>query len=208
MCCKIIIEAETEKNSRKMAKGKLVIISAPSGAGKTTIVKHIMEKIPALGFSVSATSRTPREGESDGVDYHFLTADDFRSKIDQGLFVEWEEVYPGQYYGTLLSEIERLRNLGKHLVFDVDVKGGINLKQRFGKDALSLFIMPPSVKELESRLRLRGKDSEEKIRIRVEKAAEELTDAPNFDVIVINDDLNEAQNRVINTINAFLNSGV
>jgi len=139
-----------------MAKGKLVIISAPSGAGKTTIVKYLMEKIPALGFSVSATSRTPREGESDGVDYHFLTADDFRTKIDQGLFAEWEEVYPDHYYGTLLSEIERLRSMGKHLVFDVDVKGGINLKSRFGSEALSLFIMPPSIEELESRLRPEG----------------------------------------------------
>jgi guanylate kinase len=190
----------------KMAKGKLVIISAPSGAGKTTIVKYIMEKNPALGFSVSATSRAPREGESDGVDYHFLTVDDFRSKIDQGLFVEWEEVYPGQYYGTLLSEIERLRSMGKHLVFDVDVKGGINLKRQFGNDAISLFIMPPSVQELESRLRLRGKESEEKIRMRVEKAAIELNDAAMFDVIVVNDNLNKAQNQALDTINTFLNS--
>jgi guanylate kinase len=189
-----------------MAKGKLVIISAPSGAGKTTIVKHIMEKIPALGFSVSATSRAPREGESDGADYHFLTVDDFRTKIDQGLFVEWEEVYPGQYYGTLLSEIERLRSMGKHLVFDVDVKGGINLKRQFGNDAISLFIMPPSVKELETRLRIRGKESEEKIRMRVEKAALELADASRFDIIVINDDLISAQKEVLTTINKFLNS--
>lgn len=189
-----------------MVKGKLVIISAPSGAGKTTIVKYIMGKIPALGFSVSATSRAPRAGESDGVDYHFLTVDDFRTKIEQGLFAEWEEVYPGQYYGTLLSEIERLRNLGNHLVFDVDVKGGINLKRRFGNDALSLFIMPPSIMALESRLRLRGKECEEKIRMRVEKAAIELTDATKFDVIVINDDLNHALNEVLITINKFLNS--
>jgi guanylate kinase len=188
-----------------MARGKLVIISAPSGAGKTTIVKYLMEKIPALGFSVSATSRAPRVGESDGVDYYFLSADDFRTKIDQGLFAEWEEVYPDQYYGTLLSEIERLRSMGKHLVFDVDVKGGINLKSRYGSEALSLFIMPPSIEELESRLRLRAKDSDEKIRIRVEKAAEELTDAARFDVIVVNDDLNHAKKRALDTINKFLN---
>lgn len=194
------------KNPGKMAKGKLVIISAPSGAGKTTIVKYIMEKNRALGFSVSATSRAPRAGESDGVDYHFLTVDDFTKKIDQGLFVEWEEVYPGQYYGTLLSEIERLRSMGKHLVFDVDVKGGINLKRKFGNDAISLFIMPPSVKELESRLRLRGKESEEKIRMRVEKAAIELTDSALFDFIVVNDNLTQAQDQALDIINAFLNS--
>lgn len=193
-------------NPGKMAKGKLVIISAPSGAGKTTIVKYIMEKNRALGFSVSATSRAPRAGESDGVDYHFLTVDDFTKKIDQGLFVEWEEVYPGQYYGTLLSEIERLRSMGKHLVFDVDVKGGINLKRKFGNDAISLFIMPPSVKELESRLRLRGKESEEKIRMRVEKAAIELTDSALFDFIVVNDNLTQAQDQALDIINAFLNS--
>jgi guanylate kinase len=184
--------------------GKMVIISAPSGAGKTTIVRYISSRIPSLGFSISATSRGPRDGEIDGVDYYFLTVDTFKRKIDSGEFVEWEEVYPGHYYGTLSCEIDRIWNSGNHIIFDVDVKGGINLKKRFGEAAISIFIMPPSIKELENRIRLRGKDCDEKVRMRVEKAAIELEDASNFDVIIINDSLEKAQNEAIKIIQVFI----
>jgi len=187
-------------------QGKMVIVSAPSGAGKTTIVKHIISEIPSLAFSVSAASRAPRAGEIDGVDYYFLSAADFRKKIDAGDFYEWEEVYPDQYYGTLKSEIERIWDLGKHIIFDVDVKGGITLKNLSQDHALSLFIMPPSIDELENRLRLRAKDSEQKIRIRVEKAVEEIGFARHFDAIIINDDLENAKTEATDIILNFLNN--
>lgn len=186
-------------------KGKMVIISAPSGAGKTTIVKHIISQVPTLGFSVSATSRKPRSDEVDGVDYYFLTSEDFRKRIDSGEFFEWEEVYPDHYYGTPKSEINRIWNQGKHIIFDVDVMGGRNLKRLSGDSSISLFIMPPSIKELENRLRLRAKDSEEKIRIRVEKAVEEISYASDFDTIIINDDIESAKSEAVTIILNFLN---
>lgn len=186
-------------------KGKMVIVSAPSGAGKTTIVKHIISQIPTLGFSVSATSRKPRSGEVDGVDYYFLTSEDFRKRIDSGEFFEWEEVYPDHYYGTPKSEIDHIWNQGKHIIFDVDVMGGRNLKRLSGDSSLSLFIMPPSIKELENRLRLRAKDSEEKIKIRVEKAVEEISYASDFDTIIINDDIESAKCEAVAIILNFLN---
>jgi guanylate kinase len=186
-------------------QGKMVIVSAPSGAGKTTIVKHITDRIPSLGFSVSATSRLPRTGETDGADYYFLSSDEFRIKIDNNEFVEWEEVYPGQFYGTLMSEVERMWGLNRHIIFDVDVKGGINLKNRFGDVAISVFIMPPSIEELKKRLLLRGKDSHDKIDMRVGKSADEIGYSIDFDAIIINDNLEKAQDEAYNIISRFLN---
>ncbi|MBE0674439.1 MAG: guanylate kinase [Bacteroidales bacterium] len=185
--------------------GKMIIVSAPSGAGKTTIVKYITDNIPSLGFSVSATSRPPRKGETDGKDYYFLSASGFKDGIERGDFVEWEEVYHGHYYGTLKSEVERIWADGMNIIFDVDVKGGIALKRLYADKALSLFIMPPNIEELEKRLRLRGKESEEKIRMRVDKAAEEIGYAGRFDEIIINDDLATAQMKALEIIENFLN---
>ncbi len=172
-----------------MTKGKLIIFSAPSGAGKTTVVKHLLKVDDRLGFSVSATSRAPRVTESDGIDYHFLSPDEFRRKTANNEFLEWEEVYPGTCYGTLKSEVERIRNMGKHVLFDVDVVGGIHIKKAYGKEALAVFIQPPSIEELELRLKKRSTDSPEVIRKRVEKAAHELTFSSRFDVILVNKDL-------------------
>ena len=185
-------------------KGKLVIFSAPSGAGKTTIVHWLMKQIPELAFSVSATSRKIRPGEVDGKDYHFLSVDDFKRKIRENAFVEWEEVYDNQYYGTLISEVERLRKEGKHVVFDVDVKGGMNIKRLYGNDALSVFVQPPSVEELEKRLRLRNTDDEESIRKRVKKAGYELQYAKHFDVVIVNDNLEEAKQETLKVVSEFL----
>ncbi len=188
----------------KVQKGKLIIFSAPSGAGKTTIVRWLMSRIPELAFSVSATSRKIRPGEVDGIDYHFLTVDDFKQKIRENAFVEWEEVYENQFYGTLISEVERLRNEGKHVVFDVDVKGGMNIKRLYGNDALAIFVQPPSIEELEKRLRLRNTDNEESIRKRVKKAGYELQYAKNFDVVVVNDNLEEAKQKTLAIVTEFL----
>ncbi|HEU4717379.1 MAG TPA: guanylate kinase [Bacteroidia bacterium] len=173
-------------------KGKLVIFSAPSGAGKTTIVHHLLGRFPSLEFSVSATSRAPRGEEQHGVDYYFLSADEFRRRVDAGEFVEWEEVYPGQYYGTLHSEVERIWRKGHTVIFDVDVTGGLNLKKKFGGAALSVFVRPPSVEALEKRLRQRATEPEEKIRMRVSKAVHELTFEPSFDRVIVNEDLQKA----------------
>ena len=172
--------------------GKCIIFSAPSGAGKTTIVHALLNSMPQLAFSVSACSRAPRGKEINGVDYHFLTADEFRTKIQNEEFVEWEEVYSDMYYGTLKSEIERIWSTGKTVVFDVDVIGGLNLKKSFQKQALAVFIQPPSLAILEERLRNRKTDSEEKIQIRLAKSIQELESAIDFDVIIENDVLEEA----------------
>ncbi len=173
-------------------KGKLIIFSAPSGAGKTTIVKHLLNSNLGLEFSISATSRKPRKNEKEGRDYYFLDPATFRKKIEKGEFLEWEEVYQDQYYGTLNAEVERIRDNGKHVIFDIDVVGGMNLKKKFGKAALSIFVRPPSVEILESRLRNRNTDSEEQLRKRIQKAAQELSSAENFDVVIINDNLETA----------------
>ena len=167
--------------------GKLIIFSAPSGSGKTTIVRELLRRIPQLEFSISATSRAPRGTERDGVDYYFLSPDEFRRAVDEERFVEWEEVYAGTCYGTLRSELERIWNKGHVIVFDVDVKGGVNLKRIFGAQALSVFVMPPSVDELQRRLEGRGTDSPETIARRVAKAEQELAFAPQFDRVVVND---------------------
>ena len=184
--------------------GKLVIFSAPSGSGKTTIVRELLKRFPRFEFSISATSRAPRGVEQHGVDYYFLSNDEFRARVERNEFVEWEEVYQGTCYGTLRSEMERIWSNGNIIIFDVDVLGGINLKRIFGADACSIFIMPPSVEELERRLRGRGTDSEEVILKRIGKAGFELSKAPEFDHTVVNDDLQEAIEQTASIIENFL----
>jgi guanylate kinase len=185
-------------------EGKLIIISAPSGAGKTTIVNHLLRKGLNLEFSVSATTRAPRGKEKNGKEYYFISVEDFREMIRKNEFTEWQEVYREQFYGTLKSEIERIWADKKHVIFDVDVKGGINLKNIFGNKAISIFIMPPSIKEIEKRLLSRATDSRSKIKVRVEKAIEEMKLADNFDHIIINDNLERAQNDVYEMVKSFL----
>ena len=184
--------------------GKLVIFSAPSGSGKTTIVRELLKRFDRFEFSISATSRQPRGQEQDGVDYYFLTNDEFRSRVERDEFVEWEEVYAGTCYGTLKSEMERIWNKGNVIVFDVDVMGGINLKRLFGDDACSIFIMPPSIEELERRLRGRGTDSEEVIQKRIAKAEFELSKSGDFDFTVVNDVLADAVAEATQIIDNFL----
>lgn len=171
----------------------IIIFSAPSGSGKSTIVNYLLSRHPELEFSVSATSRAPRGTEKHGEAYYFLTTEEFKKKIAENAFVEYEEVYSGCYYGTLKSEIERISAKGHHVVFDVDVVGGCNLKRIFGKEALSIFIAPPSVEVLRQRLKGRGTDSDEMIEKRVDKAEYEMTFAPKFDKIIVNDQLEDAQ---------------
>ncbi len=185
-------------------QGKCVIVSAPSGAGKTTLVKHVLASGLNLEFSVSACSRPMRQGETHGKDYYFLTVNEFRQKIEEQAFIEWEEVYPGSFYGTLKSEIERIWAEGKHVIFDVDVYGGIQLKKIFGDTALAVFIAPPSLEVLKERLTIRSSDSEESIRERLEQAREELSLQNQFDFILINDQLSHAQNQLYQKISSFL----
>jgi guanylate kinase len=187
-----------------MTKGKLIILSAPSGSGKTTIINHILAQGLPLQFSVSATSRPPRGTEQEGVEYYFLSPDAFRARIAQGDFLEYEEVYPNRFYGTLHSEVQKKLDEGKNVILDVDVAGGLNIKKRYGEAALLIFIQPPSVAELERRLVSRGTDSEEVIRDRVAKAASELALADQYDVNIINDDLERAKKETLNTINKFI----
>lgn len=175
-----------------MDNRKAVIFSAPSGSGKSTIVSHILKLHPELKFSVSAASRAPRGDEKNGVAYWFISADEFRKRIADNEFVEYEEVYPGSFYGTLKSEVERIWDNGDAIIFDVDVKGGVNLKKYFGNRALSVFIQAPSVEVLRQRLVSRATDSPEAIERRVAKAAEEMTYADKFDHIIVNDDLQKA----------------
>ena len=184
--------------------GKLVIFSAPSGSGKTSIVREMLLRIPLLEFSISATSRAPRGTERDGVDYYFLSQEAFAAAVAEGRFVEWEEVYKGTCYGTLRSEVERIWQKGHVIVFDVDVLGGINLKRIFGQDACSVFIMPPSVEELRRRREGRGTDSPEAIDRRVAKAEFELTKAPEFDHTVVNDRLDDAVEETCAILDAFI----
>jgi len=187
-------------------KGKCIIVSAPSGAGKTTIVKHLLQSIPSLAFSVSATSRPPRSNEVDGKDYRFLSEENFRKRIQANEFLEWEEVYPGRFYGTLKSEENRLSGEGKHIIFDLDVVGGVNLKAHFGSAALALFIQPPSLEVLAGRLRNRSTETEDTLAVRLSKASSELKFAGRFDKIIINDNLEEACRQSEIWIKEFLNT--
>ncbi len=184
--------------------GKLLIFSAPSGSGKTTLVRELMKRFPNLEFSVSATSRAPRGAECHGVDYHFVTAEEFRRLIDEGRFVEWEEVYAGNYYGTLRSEMEKIWERGNVCMFDVDVIGGIRLKSIFGADAMSFFIMAPSPEELKRRLVARGTDSDECIGRRIAKAEFETAKAAEFDHIIINDDIERAVAEIAAIVEPFI----
>lgn len=185
--------------------GKLIIFSAPSGSGKSTIINHLLQQDLNLAFSISATSRPPRGTERDGVEYFFLTPDEFRERIARDEFLEYEEVYPGRFYGTLKSQVEKQLADGQNVVFDVDVVGGCNIKKYYGERALSVFIQPPSVEELRRRLVGRGTDAPEVIEDRVAKAEYELGFAPQFDVVVVNDNLEEAQQRAYDVIRNFLN---
>lgn len=184
--------------------GKLVIFSAPSGSGKTTIVHELLKHFDCFEFSISATSRQPRGQEQDGKDYYFLSNEEFKACVERGEFVEWEEVYQGTCYGTLKREMERIWAKGNTILFDVDVMGGISLKRLFGEDACSVFIMPPSIEELERRLRGRGTDSEEVILKRIAKAEFEISKAPEFDHVVVNDKLDDAVAEVTKIITNFL----
>lgn len=175
-----------------MSQGKLIIFSAPSGSGKTTLVHRMLSEIPGLAFSISACTRAPREGEVHGRDYYFLHVDEFIQSIENDEFIEWEMVYEGKYYGTLRREAERIWSEGKHVVFDVDVEGGLNLKDKFDQRALSIFVMPPSLEVLAHRLRARGSETEETLAMRVEKARTEMEYASRFDTIILNDDLERA----------------
>ena len=184
--------------------GKLIIFSAPSGAGKTTIVRHLLEKDLNLEFSISATSRGMRHTETNGKDYYFLTPEEFKNKIDNNEFLEWEEVYHGTFYGTLKSEVERIRNKGKNVIFDVDVVGGCNIKKYYGDEALAVFVQPPSIEELRNRLISRSTDSLEVIEKRVAKAEYELTFASQFDQIIVNEDLLKAFEEAEKSIRKFI----
>ncbi len=185
-------------------EGKCIILCAPSGAGKTSITKFLLQQDLDLEFSISACTREKRTNEVDGVDYYFLNTDDFKRRIENDEFVEWEEVYDGSFYGTLKTEINRIWNRGKNVIFDVDVEGGLSLTKYFGEKALAIFIKPPAIDELEKRLKARGTEDEEKIQKRLAKAAKEIEYAKWFDTIIVNDNLDDAQQEVLNYVKSFL----
>ena len=186
-------------------RGKLFTFSAPSGAGKTTIVRHLLrqEKLN-LGFSISATSRAPRGEEVDGVDYYFITKEDFINKVKKDAFVEWEEVYHNNFYGTLKTEVERIWSQKKHVIFDIDVVGGLRIKKKFPQRTLAVFIKPPDINELIRRLKKRATESEEKVKMRVAKASVEMALAPQFDTIILNDDLQKALKETEQVVENFI----
>ncbi len=191
-----------------MHQGKAIIFSAPSGSGKTTIVKHLLAAYDKYGFSISATTRPRRvERESDGKDYYFLSVEDFRARIANDEFIEWEEVYDGNYYGTLKAEVDRLWQAGKHVLFDVDVKGGLKLKKYFGKDALAIFVKVSNMDELETRLRHRNTESDEHIRSRLAKATYEMSFESSFDMTLISADLQKTLLNAEQIIERFLSNG-
>jgi guanylate kinase len=186
-------------------QGKIILFTAPSGAGKTTIVKHLLQSNPALSFSISACTRDKRgRSEENGKDYYFITPDEFRQKIEREEFVEWEEVYEGAFYGTLKSEIERIWGLGKHVILDVDVKGGLKIKEYYKDRALAIFVKPPSIEALAERLQARATDSASSISSRVFKAKFELSFENKFDAVIVNDDLSHAIAQAENLVNSFL----
>lgn len=183
---------------------KVIIVSAPSGAGKTSIVKHLLKAVPELCFSISATTRARRDYEKDGHDYYFISVEQFKNRLEKDEFLEWQEVYHDQFYGTLKSEVDRIWNNGQIVIFDVDVLGGLNIKKYFGEKALSIFIEPPTIEELESRLRGRGTETAESLKKRLDKAEYELSFSNQFDRVVLNDDLATAQQEVIELVTGFL----
>ncbi|WP_273389114.1 guanylate kinase [Barnesiella viscericola] len=185
-------------------RGKLIIFSAPSGSGKSTIIQSLLNRDLNLSFSISATSRAPRGTEKNGVEYYFISPEEFRQRIANGEFLEYEEVYAGKYYGTLKSEVERILDSGRNVIFDVDVVGGLNIKKYYGDQALALFIQPPSIEELKRRLNHRATDAPEVIASRIAKAEYELSFAPKFDRIIVNDILEKAQEEAYQTIRQFL----
>ena len=187
-------------------RGKLIIFSAPSGSGKSTIIQSLLDKDLNLSFSISATSRAPRGSEQNGVEYYFISPEEFKSRIANDEFLEYEEVYTGKFYGTLKSEVERILNSGKNVIFDVDVVGGLNIKKYYGDQALALFIQPPSIKELEKRLKNRATDTPEVIASRIAKAEYELSFAPRFDKIIVNDVLEKAQAEAYHLIRQFIDN--
>ena len=188
-------------------KGKLIVFSAPSGSGKTTIVRHLLkQKELGLEFSISATSRDKRGTEIDGEDYYFLSAKEFKNKIKADEFLEWEEVYRDNFYGTLKTEIDRIWKLGKHVIFDIDVSGGLRIKRKFPKETLAIFVKPPSIDELKIRLKKRETESDDKINMRVAKASAELATSPLFDEIVINEDLDKALEDAYYLVDNFVNN--
>jgi len=187
-------------------EGKIIIFTAPSGSGKTTIVRHLLKKYDFLGFSVSATNRKKRKKEIDGKDYYFLSSEKFQRKIDEGAFIEWEEVYDNQYYGTLKSEIERLWSKGKHVVFDIEVKGASNIKKIYPDNSIAVFVRPPSMTELRDRLTKRNTESESSLQKRLARAKEELTYENKFDTIIINDLLEVALEEAEQIIETFCNT--
>lgn len=182
----------------------ILIFSAPSGSGKSTLVQHLLDTRQDVELSISATTRAPRGKEQDGKEYYFISPERFESLIREGAFVEWEQVYQGTYYGTLRSEIDRIESAGHHVIFDIDVKGGINVKKMFGDRARAIFIAPPSIDVLRDRLTKRGTDSPEKIEERLAKAEIEMADAPLFDTILVNDDLNAAKQALDKEIAGFI----
>ena len=185
-------------------EGKLIVFSAPSGSGKTTIVRHLLKLDLGLDFSISATSRKPRGKEVNGKDYHFISTEEFQKHIENDDFIEYEEVYTNNYYGTLKSEVQSIWKKGRHVVFDIDVIGGLNIKKKFPKQTLAIFVQPPSIKEMERRLRGRKTDSEEKIKERVDKASKEMKYASNFDYILVNDSLEDAKKEAEVLVRKFL----
>jgi len=187
---------------------KVIIFSAPSGSGKTTVVKHLMSVIPNLGFSVSATTRKPRANEEEGREYYFLDTTVFEEKIRQHEFLEYEEVYKGLFYGTLKSEVDRLWALGKTVVFDVDVVGGVNIKKQFGNKALAIFLKPPSVEVLMERLRRRSTEVEHQLQMRIEKAQFELNFENKYDVVLVNDKLEETLQKAENIVRDFISAEI
>ena len=188
-----------------MSGGKLIVFSAPSGSGKTTIVRHLLkQKELDLEFSISATSRERRGEEVDGKDYYFLSFEEFKKKIKNDEFLEWEEVYRDNFYGTLKTEVERIWAKGKHVIFDIDVSGGLRIKRKFPKETLAIFVKPPSIDELKIRLKNRKTESSDKINMRIAKASAELATAPLFDKIVINDDLDLALDEAYKLVSNFL----
>ncbi|MBS7333044.1 guanylate kinase [Faecalibacter bovis] len=187
-----------------MTKGKLIVFSAPSGAGKTTLVKHALETMENIQFSISCTTREKRDGEEHGKDYYYITPEEFKSKISNDEFVEYEEVYTNNFYGTLKSEVERITKDGNSVIFDIDVVGALNIKKIYGDECLTVFVNPPSLEILKERLISRNTESEDKLKQRIDKAGIEMETAPKFDIILLNDDLETAKEETLKIIENFL----